>query len=157
MWLVLSRSISMSSTCALRLLNSNFKAWSSIVYCTTTCQTSSTNFSIVGPATTKPIILYICWRDFNFLWTFYDICLASSAHGWVLAKIIDVFRHNSSIWVYMVFPSWSLENLCTIAKVCDVTLISSNYSCFLEMSTSILCRYGSSCIEIHISIVLSKI
>lgn len=105
MWLVPSHFAGTSSMRTLRPSNSSFNAWSSIVHCTMTYQTSSTNFSVVGPMTTNPMVHCICCIPFSLVSIDLEIWLDSSAQGCVLSEMIEAFCHNSSIWTWRAFPS----------------------------------------------------
>lgn len=102
------------------------------------------------------MVLYVCYMAFNLSYIDNVNWLASYAQVYSLEDMISSLQCRSSIFLYMTLPSCNLVNHYTSVKFLPIDLIFSNNLCFSLISASILCKFKSSCNEVHFSMAYSN-
>lgn len=94
-----------------KLLNEYFIRWTTFVHCTTSCQTSSTKFSIIGPFVAKPIICCVCYICLSVPSIVCESYPTYSSDEYIHAVIICIFFRSSLIYPCKYIPSFNWQTI----------------------------------------------
>lgn len=144
MWRISSHCAGTLWMFSFRLVNEGITGWSASIHWTTSSRTYLTNFSIVRPSATKPMVRCICCIVLSVTTIVYDNFPASSSHCCIHMVIICIFFCISSIWPSRDVPSFNQVNHCIGPKVHLIAFILSYYIFLSLLATSIFFTYGSS-------------